>query len=128
MGERQQKEIFTRNLNRFVEESGKTQLEIANAIGVSAQTFNSWCRGVAIPRMDKIQKLSDFFGVKKSDLIDEPSDADNASTLLTADERRLLNYYHMLNPIGKSEALKRIEELSQIERYIKIPGSDREAV
>lgn len=129
MGEQQQKEIFTRNLNRYVAESGKTQLEIANAIGVSAQTFNSWCRGVAIPRMDKIQKLSDFFGIKKSDLIDEPAD-DSTPALVCSDEgeRRLIEMYRSLNILGRRKALDSLEDLTQIEKYIKISSSDCEAV
>ena len=67
-----QTRIFSTNLNRYLNESHKTQIEVANAIGVSQQTFNTWSRGIALPRMDKIQKLADYFGIGKNDLIDEP--------------------------------------------------------
>ena len=60
-----QKQIFSENLNNLVFESGKKQSEIARAIGVSPQTFNTWMQGIAIPRMDKIQLLADYFNVKK---------------------------------------------------------------
>lgn len=126
MGELKQREIFSRNLNRYVAESGKTQLEIANAIGVSAQTFNSWCRGIAIPRMDKIQRLSDYFKIKKSDLIDDTSSSD--ASILSDDEIHLIDKYRSLNDIGKREALKRVDELTQIEIYIKIQDHNSEAV
>ena len=66
-----QQKIFTKNLNRLIEQRDLTQTEIADAIGVSQQTFNTWCRGLAIPRMGKIQALADYFGVKKSDLLEE---------------------------------------------------------
>lgn len=70
MTDREQKAIFSMNLNRLLESCGKTQKEVARAIGVSPQTFNTWCRGIALPRMGKVQLLADFFGVKKSDLIE----------------------------------------------------------
>ena len=60
MSEDKQKKIFSENLNRYIEVSGKTQLEIARAIGVSPQTFNTWCKGIAIPRMGKVQALADY--------------------------------------------------------------------
>lgn len=70
MSEDKQKKIFSENLNRYIEASGKTQLEIARAIGVSPQTFNTWCKGIAIPRMGKVQALADYFRINKSDLIE----------------------------------------------------------
>ena len=73
MSEDMQKEIFSRNLNSYIDNSGKTQLEIANSIGVSPQTFNTWCKGIAIPRMGKVQALADYFHINKSDLIEDKS-------------------------------------------------------
>lgn len=67
----EQTRIFSTNLNKLLNESKKTQIEVANAIGVSQQTFNTWCRGVALPRMDKIQKIANFFNVGKDYLIEE---------------------------------------------------------
>lgn len=71
MSETEQKAIFTKNLNRLLAESGKTQKEVADAIGVMPQTFNTWTQGIAIPRMGKVQLLADYFGVKKSDLLED---------------------------------------------------------
>lgn len=71
MTEDEQKKVFSRNLNRYVEMSQKTQREIAHAIDVSPQTFNTWCQGIAIPRMGKVQRLADYFHIGKSDLIDD---------------------------------------------------------
>ena len=66
-----QKKIFSRNLNELMFLSEKTQSEVASAIGVSPQTFNTWMQGIAIPRMEKIQLLADYFHVKKSLLIEQ---------------------------------------------------------
>lgn len=71
MTEDRQRQIFSNNLRRLIDVSGKTQKDVADAIGVSQQIMNVWARGKAIPRMGKIQRLADYFGVEKSDLIDE---------------------------------------------------------
>ena len=69
----EQKRIFANNLRDALNRSGKQQIEVARAIGVSQQTFNTWCRGIALPRMGKLERLANYFGVKKSELIDTPS-------------------------------------------------------
>lgn len=65
------KVIFAKNLRRHMELAGKNQKEIAEAVGVTAPTFNEWINGKKFPRIDKIQKLADYFGILKSDLIEE---------------------------------------------------------
>ena len=69
-----QKKIFSTNLKSLLTERSKNQLEVAKSIGVSPQTFNTWTQGIAIPRMGKLQKLADYFGINKSDLLEEHSD------------------------------------------------------
>lgn len=73
MTDAEQKKIFSKNLNHYIAISQKTQKEIASAIEVSPQTFNTWCQGIAIPRMGKVQRLADYFKIGKSDLIDDKS-------------------------------------------------------
>lgn len=65
------KQVFANNLRKYMEASGKTQKELAELIGVTAPTFNEWINAKKFPRIDKIQKLADYFGIKKSDLIEE---------------------------------------------------------
>lgn len=104
-----QKKIFTKNLNSYIEQRGKTQLEIAKSIGVSPQTFNTWCKGIAIPRMGKVQALADYFHINKSDLIEEKKQ--------DYETPAILQYYNVLNDLGKKEATKRVEELTYIPLY-----------
>lgn len=71
MTDKEQKVVFAKNLQRYLYESGKTQKEVADIIHVNAPTFNSWVKGVSIPRMGKVQRLADYFGISVTDLIDE---------------------------------------------------------
>lgn len=80
MSEDKQKAIFSKNLNSYVTKSGKNQSEIAKNIRVSPQTFNTWCKGIAIPRMGKVQTLADYFHINKSGLIEDKA-AEPATTV-----------------------------------------------
>lgn len=72
-------------MNTYLTSNNKTQKEVADAIGVSPQTFNTWCQGIALPRMGKVQLLADYFGIGKTDLIDSKSS--NSPELNARDER-----------------------------------------
>lgn len=120
MTDTEQRTIFSTNLNRYLSNSGLTQKEVADKIGVSPQTFNTWCKGIAIPRMGKIQKIADYFGIQKSDLIDESSSSDKNVTCLsslTDPERQLLDNYRSLNPTGQGKASDYLDDLVASGRY-----------
>ena len=68
------KKVFSGNLKYYMELSGKNQKELAEIVGVTAPTFNEWIKGKKFPRIDKIQKLADYFGIVKSDLIEEKTE------------------------------------------------------
>ena len=65
------KETFANNLQFYLSQSGKTQKELAKIIGVSAPTMHEWCSGKKTPRMDKVERLANYFGILKSDLIED---------------------------------------------------------
>lgn len=65
------KETMAKNLSYYVARSGKTQKEISEVVGVAPSTFNDWMKAKKYPRIDKIEILADYFGILKSDLIEE---------------------------------------------------------
>lgn len=71
------KMIFAKNLCYYMELSGKKQTDIADYLGVSKSTVSDWCKGNMVPRMGKIEKLANYFGILKSDLIEEKKPATN---------------------------------------------------
>lgn len=71
MTDEQQKNVFAKNLRFYLSLNDKSQTDVAKAINVSPQTFNTWCQGIAIPRMSKIEKLANYFQINKTDLIEE---------------------------------------------------------
>ena len=71
MSECWSKEVFAQNLKKYMDMFGKTQKELAAVVGVSAPTINGWLQAKKYPRIDRIEKLAQYFGIKKSDLIEE---------------------------------------------------------
>ena len=77
------KEVFARNLRMYMDRAGKTQRDMAEIVGVSTATFSEWINAKKYPRIDKIEKMAEYFGILKSDLIEEKkSSADNSEELL----------------------------------------------
>lgn len=65
------KEIFSRNLRALMEQAGKDRNQVCDDLGFKYSTFNDWYNGNKYPRIDKIEMLSNYFGVMKSDLIED---------------------------------------------------------
>lgn len=78
------KEIFARNLTYYVERSGKQQKELAEIVGVSTSAFNDWMTAKKYPRIGKIEKLASYFGILKSDLIEDKSKEEKEESLQDA--------------------------------------------
>ena len=101
-------EIFSSNLIRYLAESGKTQKEVAAAVGVSTGTFCDWVKGRVYPRMDKIQKLAEYFGIRKSDLVEERDiEAESASV----EDERVLDLFHKVPKEKREFVLSLIQSL-----------------
>lgn len=65
------KEIFAKNLKRYIEQSGKDRRDLANTWGFKYSTVSEWLNAKKYPRIDKIQIMADYFGIAMSDLIEE---------------------------------------------------------
>jgi transcriptional regulator with XRE-family HTH domain len=70
------KETMAKNLGYYLARSGKTQKEVSEVVGVAPSTFNDWMKAKKYPRIDKIEILADYFGILKSDLIEERTQED----------------------------------------------------
>ncbi len=68
------KNIFATNLKRYMALNEKTRKDISEALGISYYTVTDWVKGKKYPRMDKVEMLADYFGILKSDLIEEKTE------------------------------------------------------
>lgn len=65
------REIFPQNLQKIMDDKGLRQKDIAAILGVTPAAINDWVNGKKYPRVDKIEALASYFGISKSDLIEE---------------------------------------------------------
>ena len=117
MDDNTQNKIFSNNLNNLLKIHNVSQAEVAKAIDVSPQTFNTWSKGIAIPRMGRIQKLADYFNVNKSDLIDLKDGTTVPSSATPQNEAALLDLYRQLNGEGQQRVIDYTEDLVSSGRY-----------
>ena len=74
-------------------------------MGVSSSTFNDWANGRKYPRIDNIEFLANFFGIKKSDLIEEKKENSPSEVVLTEGERMMLALFRQIPKERQPEAL-----------------------
>ena len=67
-------ETFRINLKKYLKEKKKTQKELADYLEVTPAIVSYYIKGIYSPRMDKIDKITKFLGVERSDLIGHNSD------------------------------------------------------
>lgn len=65
------KEILARNLKYYMNKRGVDRMQVCSSLGFVYSTFADWCNAVKYPRIDKIEMLANYFGIEKSDLIED---------------------------------------------------------
>lgn len=106
------KNIFASNLKRYMEINNKTRREVSEALGVSYYTFTDWINGKKYPRMDKVEKLAQYFGVLKSDLIEDKKEKPTAQDDgLTDNQRILIEFAKSLSEDQAALALRLLKSL-----------------
>lgn len=65
------KAIMSKNLKYYIEKSGKDRRELSEEWGFPYSTVSEWVNGRKYPRIDRIEVMADYFGIQKSDLIED---------------------------------------------------------
>lgn len=95
MSEETYKKIFSTNLNFYMNLNGKNQSDIVTDLGFNKSAVSTWCNGTRLPRMDKVEALAKYFGINRSDLIEEKQDMSEQefNTVFSKRLRYYLNKY-----------------------------------
>lgn len=72
------KAILSKNLKKYIALSGKDRKELAEIWGFPYSTVSEWVNGRKYPRIDRIEIMADYFGILKSDLIEEEMTEESA--------------------------------------------------
>lgn len=68
------KAIFGKNLTEMMNHRKMSVTDLASALGFSTSTVWDWANGKTYPRIDKIEMMANYFGVKKSALVEHHDD------------------------------------------------------
>ena len=75
------KEVFSKNLQYYMHQRGKTRNDICSDLDLKYTTVTDWIKGKTYPRIDKIELLANYFNINKSDLIEDKMKSDDESDL-----------------------------------------------
>ena len=114
------KEEFKVRLQKALNARNMKPIDLANRTGLSESLISQYRSGYSKPKSMRLTIIADALGVSPAWLmgLDVPMEALKAQTRdLNAYEQELLSYFDNLNDTGKIEALKRVRELTEINRY-----------
>ena len=124
MDEKKRMQIIAENITHFRKQRGITQKELAKEVGITASTMTDYMKLRSAPSFGVIQKLADYFGVKKSD-IDTTFKEESTNSLPDAPDlltQQITDKVVQLTTQNKKIVLRTSEELleSQNEEETKI--------
>lgn len=99
------KEAFANNLRKFIKMSGKDRKEVAEALGIPYSTLTDWANARKYPRINSIEKLADYFGISKSDLIEDFTQKEKDNDALAKIIVKLRTNKDMLDVVEKVVSL-----------------------
>lgn len=95
---------ISENIKILREKYGLSQKELGQIAGVSDKAVSTWEQGLKEPRMGAIQKLADYFCIRKSDIIEDGglmSKRTSSSLSLTQQEETHIKKYRQLDADGR---------------------------
>lgn len=100
------KRNFSETLKAIMQKHGKTQGDLVKDLNFRQATVSDWLNGKKYPRMDKIEKLANYFDISINELLLQsvtvPVPA-YSSLSLTQQEETHIKKYRQLNADGKEE-------------------------
>ncbi len=121
MSEQEFNALFAKNLTKCLEINNMTQAELALRMQVSTATASNWCKGIKLPRMDKVDKICSILNIKRSDLMEEKLDRFSIENTIFAANvaknpiaRELFTYYDSTNNIGKRKILDYAADMAKL--------------
>ena len=113
MDEKKRMQIIAENITYFRKQRGITQKELAKEVGITASTMTDYMKLRSAPSFGVIQKLADYFGVKKSD-IDTTFKEESTNSLPDTPDlltQQITDKVVQLTPDNKKIVLRTSEEL-----------------
>ena len=86
MNEKDFNSLFSKRLRHYLNENNKTQVELANKLGVGTTSIYNWVSGLKTPRMDKVDAMCKIFNIRREDLLTDGNSIESGTTYYTNPE------------------------------------------
>lgn len=96
------RQTITANINRLIAKNGKKQIDIHNKTGIPKSTLTGYVKGTSTPSKGNLQKIADFFNVKKSE-IDPRFKSEIPTNFELLAESNITTIYNQLNDKRKDK-------------------------
>ena len=110
-----------KRLKEAIEKAGIKQVELCEKTGISKGALSSYLSGRYEPKQNNIYALAKALGVNPAWLmgLEVPmyEIKIDVQPPISTFETRIIAYFKMLNKEGREEALKRVAELTELEKY-----------
>lgn len=106
------KETMSKNLKYYIERSGKDRKTLSEIWGFPYSTVTDWINGNKYPRIDRIEVMAEYFGIQKSDLIEDKKNPTAEDDGISKEKQELINFIKTLPE-------EQIQLLLQVARSIR---------
>lgn len=96
------KKVLAENLNYYMNLNRVDRNKLCDDLGFKYTTVREWTNGTAYPRIDKIEAMANYFGILKSDLIENKNKKqefdeleilfDKNKDILTEDDKEYIKF------------------------------------
>ncbi|MDD7566653.1 LexA family transcriptional regulator [Streptococcus suis] len=80
------KEVMSNNLKYYMDKKGVDRNQLCSDLDLKYMTVSDWINAKTYPRIDKIELLANYFGINKSDLIEEKSTIPSTTPQTVSDD------------------------------------------
>ena len=78
------KEVMAQNIRNLMNQNDVKPKDVCDTLKIQMPTFSDWINAKTYPRIDKIELLANYFGVNKSDLVEEQNVSGSADSNIKA--------------------------------------------
>lgn len=132
MKEKKIKDVIASNLREYRKQSGYTQKELANKLGVSHNTISSWENGTNSIDIDTLVQICTLFNVTLNDIYNNSSVYIGSNTMIneewikTGNDPKYINNENVLVKLKTTYNLSNLE-YAVIKGYLELEEEQRHA-
>ena len=101
---------------------GLTQKQLSERCGIADSNIRKYENGHQTPKWETLKRIADALDIGIEELMDKtppPQEWFDMALATMWQAERLTDAFDKLNDTGREEAIKRVEELTEIPRYTK---------